>query len=118
MAIFKTDLAVFVTGFLAGVGLAHRIFCHYCLFEISKARCLEANDEAVEADNELNEETSAWVRMALQSQAAYDAGDDESGHMLHEAAKLLLVAHKAGQDAAYPTPPPARSHTLNAGSAL
>ena len=47
--------------------------------------------------------------MALQSQAAYDNGDEKSGHMFHEAAKLLLVSHKAGQDAAYPTPEPQRT---------
>jgi hypothetical protein len=35
--------------------------------------------------------------MALQSQAAYEAGDTQSGHMFHEAAKILLMAQGLGR---------------------
>lgn len=46
--------------------------------------------------------------MALQSELAFEEGDEHSGKMFHEAAKLLLVSHARSASAAFPTPPPTR----------
>ncbi|EDQ89546.1 uncharacterized protein MONBRDRAFT_37007 [Monosiga brevicollis MX1] len=55
-----------------------------------------------------DQDLPAWMRMAIQSHLAYEAGDEQTGHMLHETAKLLLVRHERSAESAFPTPPPSR----------
>eukprot|EP00730_Choanoeca_flexa_P012058 TRINITY_DN311_c0_g2_i1.p3 TRINITY_DN311_c0_g2~~TRINITY_DN311_c0_g2_i1.p3 ORF type:complete len:115 (+),score=5.67 TRINITY_DN311_c0_g2_i1:64-408(+) len=45
-----------------------------------------------------SEEVPSWIRMAEAGHLAYEQGNEETGIMLQEAAKLMLIAHQASQD--------------------